>query len=93
MEETTSSAAATDPSPPNLEEISDKSKISATKDNLDSLQASKDNNNDFEQFTGKRWWGAFLLAIVISIFSIIPPLFIMLDRWLFFKPIMDYSWR
>jgi hypothetical protein len=51
MEETTSSAAATDPNPPNLEEITDKSKISATKDNLDSLQASKDNNNDFEQFT------------------------------------------
>ena len=92
MEETTSSAAATDPSPPKLEEITDKSKISATKDNLDSLQASKDNNNDFEQFTGKRRWGAFLLAIVISIFSIIPPLFIMLDRWLFFRPIMDYSW-
>ena len=91
MEETTASDATANSNPIALADISDNSIISEIKENLNSLPANEDTIVGFEHFTGKRWWGAVSLATLISVFSILPPLFVVLDRWLYFKPIMDYT--
>jgi hypothetical protein len=91
MQETPSSISPMNSSNPILEGITDKSTISESEINHYSPPASENKEDGFERFTGKRWWGAVLLATLVSILSVLPPLLVVLDRWIFFKPIMDFS--
>ncbi len=76
---------------PTLPEITGKSETYQSEDDPNRSQNGRGEYTRIEQFSGKRRWGALILALLIGIFSLIPPLLVMLDRWFSFRPVRSFT--